>query len=460
MTLPSRRAFLKTLGTAALALPFSRVLGGAVARAAGEDPPLRFLSIMNPHGTWAEFWRPRGGETDFSLTFEDSILAPLAPFRDKIVVLDGLDYRVAYEKGETGHRGSYCSFLTGTGSVPRDDSLYPTNMSIDQYLAGKLGGETKLPSLELSLIVPGGQFVSSTIAYGPGGVRIPSVIDPTVAFARLFGDLAGSQDEEARLRRTLLERKSVLDYVKGDLGRLQSRMAGSEREVLDAHLTSLRDIERRLLAPPPSSCAKPVAPVFLDPKKGENLPALSRLQLDLIAQAFSCDLTRFATLNYLSGGSGMPMPWLGPELDLQLHDGVAHRVGKDNPTANRNLASIHRWYAGEVAYLLGKLAAIPEGNGTVLDHTLILWGNELAQPAYHSCYNLPFVLMGGAKGAIRMGRYLRFGRCAEWPGTCPPDYYPTDQTAHNHLLVSILRAFGLADDFYGDPDYVGPLAGL
>lgn len=460
MTNPSRRSFLKTAGAAALSLPFSRLLGNSVAQAASEAPPLRFLALMNPHGTWAEYFRPRGSETDFSITFENAILAPLAPFRDKIIVLDGLDYRVSYEKGETGHRGSYCSFLTGTGSVPRDGSIYPTHRSIDQHLAEKLGGETKLPSLELSLIVPGGKYVDSTIAYGKDGVRIPTVIDPAVTFARLFGELGGTAEGDARVRRTLAQRKSVLDYVKGDLTRIQGRLAGPERQLLDAHLESLRDIERRLLAPPPSSCSRPVAPLLIDPKKGANLPALSRLQLDLIVQAFSCDLTRFATLNYLSGGSGMPMPWLGPDLDVQLHDGVAHKVGTDNQAANLNLARIHRWYAEEVAYLLGKLASIPQGDGTLLDHTLILWGNELAQPAYHSCYNLPFVLAGGSHGAFRMGRYLRFGRCAEWPENCRPDYVASDQTAHNHLLVSILRAFGLSDEYYGDPDYRGPLAGL
>jgi len=262
--------------------------------------------------------------------------------------------------------------------------------------------------------------------------------------------------------RLLLKRKSVLYFVTRDVTRLRDRLAGTERQKLDQHLEGLRSIERRLVRPP-STCALPARPSVLDPESVENIPAITQLQMDLIVEAFACDLTRVATLQGLWCGSTLPMPWV-PGLNRDIHD-IVHRQnepGTLGATSRIDAAASHRWWSTQFAYLLERLNSIPDGDGTLLDHTVILWGNEMGDPAIHDNVNVPMILAGGGS-TFRTGRWLKFSQSdnpsCETSGCSSANKY-TQQTPHNQVLVSLCRAFGLQRDTFGDPMYRGALPNL
>ncbi len=455
----SRRSFLRTVGTVGASLPFSRLLWSSVAEAA-ETRPLRFVAFFTPHGFVPEHWTPQGTETAFSLQFENSMLSPLEPWKDKLLILDGLDYRVLYEYGTTGHEGAPVTFLTGSRLTKGTGTELPSGPSLDQVLAEHVGGATRFRSLQLQGFQEfDGQHVYNSISFGRDSTRIPFERNPAAVYGRLFGDFASGESPEALA--ALARKKSLLDYLIKDVSAMRARLAGPEQQKLDAHLTALRDVERRL-AGAGLTCSKPAAPPsFGLDKLGDpsRAPELVRLHLDLIAQAFACDLTRVVTMPILVGPS---MPFLG--INDSIHDDIAHMIdvsGNQKPTVRSKLAQVHRWYAEQVAYLMAALASIPEGDGTVLDNTLILWGNELGNPAAHSNVGVPTVLAGGASGKFRMGRYLKLRTggdpLAGWDGggTKAPNL-----VAHNKLLVSIANAFGISGDTFGAPDYLGGLSAL
>ena len=237
---------------------------------------------------------------------------------------------------------------------------------------------------------------------------MPGIDDPTKVYDRVFADLVptmGMTMGTDAATRKKAQKQAVLDALKNDIARISARLAGTEKQKLDAHLEAIKDIERRLGLGVPLGCEKPMGPEKLNPLDSLQVPAIGQLQMDLLAQAFACDLTRFATLQWMAAGKATAMPWAG--LDLNLHDDVAHRVG-DTDEARQQLATCNRWYAEQLAYLMTRLDAIKEGNGTVLDHTIILWGNELGNPAAHNNMDQPFVLAGGAGGKFRMGRTVKY----------------------------------------------------
>ena len=456
----SRRSFLRTVGTVGASLPFARLLWSSVADAA-ETQPLRFVAFFTPHGFVPEYWTPQGTEDAFSLQFENSMLSPLEPWKDKILVLDGLDYRVLYEYGNTGHEGAPVSFLTGSRLTKNTGTELPSNASLDQVLAEQIGASTRFRSLQLQGFQEfDGQHVYNSISFGKDGNRIPFERNPASVYKRLFGDFAGGESPEALA--ALERKKSLLDYLIKDVSAMRARLAGPEQQKLDAHLAALRDVERRL-GGAGLTCSRPVAPLSYGLDKLGQLdraPELVKLHLDLIAQAFACDLTRIVTMPILIGPS---MPFLG--INESVHDNIAHMIdvasGTEKLTIRTRLAQVHRWYAEQVAYLMNALASIPEGNGTVLDNTVILWGNELGNPAAHSNVGVPTILAGGAGGKFRMGRYLKLRTggdpLAGWDGggTKAPNL-----VAHNKLLVSIAKAFGVGGDSFGHPDYKGALTRL
>lgn len=454
----SRRAFLKAMGAFGLAMPFARLLKSDIAHAA-DSAPLRFIALFTPHGLLPEYWTPKNGETDFAIDYENSFLGPLANHRSKLLVIDGLDYRVLYEYRQSGHEGGPVTFLTGS---QMSSSEQPLSISLDQAIADKLTGVTKFRSLELLAFQQfAGQHVYNTISFSKTGTRQPFERDPANVYQRLFADLvvgAPSPEQQAALAR----KKSLLAYLNKDVKRLQGRLAGPERQKLDAHLTAIESIERRLSGPG-AGCTKPTAPAkqtsaYLG--NAANWPAILKLHFDLVAQAFACDLTRVVTMPILAAPN---MPWLG--LTESIHDDIAHQIDLSDAAARAavrlKMVKVQRWYAEQVAYLMDRLAEIPEGNGTVLDNTIILWGNELGNPAGHSSVGIPTVLAGGAGGKLRMGRFLRLR-----PGVNPlagwgnfGDKAP-NAVAHNKLLVSLAKCFGITGETFGQPDYVGELAGL
>ncbi len=246
------------------------------------------------------------------------------------------------------------------------------------------------------------------------------------------------------LAQQLAERKSILDYSTGQLTTLSARLPGDERARLQRHLDSVREIERQLVpdAMTGAGCATPTMGAAIDPLATANFPAAGKLQMDIMAEAFACNLTRLGHIQWGGSTSEQQYPWLGINSG---HHTMSH-VG-DNDLANMaKLVTINNWYAKQFAYLLARLDGINDGAGTLLDSSLIAWTNELAKGNTHSEFNIPWILAGSAGGYLRTGRLLRY----------------TPDQPHNNLLVSFMNAMGLTTErTFGDPDFcTGPLKDL
>lgn len=436
----SRRRFLGglSIGAATLALPFAR----ASTTKAVDRFPKRFVAISTANGTIADRWASGTG-TSFTL---GPILEPLRPFRSKLLLLRGLNMDVTTLGPGGGHQKGMGALLTGQPLLPGDFcggtgceyvSGWAGGRSIDQVIARQVGGETRFGSLEIGVGVRGANN-RDRLAYRGANDPIPPQNDPFALYDRLFADLASDAETLARVRR---ERQSVIDLVRGDLSELSGRVGAEERRRLDAHLESIRDVERRMAMAAGAACEVPTLPSRrLDPLTTANYPRMAELQLDLLATALACDLTRVATVIFSGATSGQTFPWLGFS---ESHHSLSHE-SDSNTAAQNKLVQINTWYAEQIAAFLAKLDAIPEGDGTVLDNTIVFWGNELAKGNNHSRKGMRFVIAGGGGGAFRTGRALTY----------------TDRQ-HNDLLVAFANAMGVDIDRFGHPDYTrGALANL
>jgi hypothetical protein len=441
-----RRSFLAAaLGTAGL-LAESRARGDAPAPPShGDKRPLRFVAVYTPHGRAHELWRPRDG---FDLRFQDSILRPFddpgdpvargRSWRDKLLVVDGVDLTAGILVGTTGHDGARV-ILTGSGADGKDASL-------DQFLAvdRSLGADTVHTSIVLG-VGEAQTAIGQCISYGAGGTPLPKWIDPAQTFAELFGDaLAGGRRDEIDRRRAV--GKSVLDANRADLRRLAARLPPSERTKVEQHQSALRDIEKRLdgsahaCTPPVAAERTRFARVGTYDGGAPMLDAITDLQIDLLARAFACDLTRFATLVL----GDLSRTHLFPELPDDVHSDVAHRYDASSESSHdRRPGSPDSWHAlaiqnrysySKVARLLARL-----DEAGVLDDTIVLTSGDMGDPARHSSRNVPTLLAGGCGGHFRLGRYLDVRRDREtWEGV-----------PNNRVLVSIAQAFGVESDRFG-----------
>jgi hypothetical protein len=471
----SRRSFLKAVGASAMTLPFYRLLESSVAEAQSAATfPLRFLVIVTPHGTAYEYWRPQGTETNFNITYPNAILAPLNPFKSKILVLDGVDMRIESEDADFGHLGTP-ALLTGVG-VTQATENNPGAESLDQFLARQLGGTTAYRSLELSV---GDWSNYPTMSFDQTGNAVPRINNPLTAFTRMFSNVQSGPPSTAATRSTL-EQKSVLDAIQADIGRLQTRLGPIEKQKLNQHLTAVRDMETRLTAMTTSTatCTVPTKPSgdwastdsideYFTPQFLPEFGTITNLHMDVIAHSFACDLTRFASLQILHSGAEVGMPYVDSSLtNVDIHADIAHEYVYNSKNAvSGQLGMIQTYFATKLAYLLNELSQIPEGNGSVLDHTVILWSSDQGDPANHYYNNLPIVLAGGANNYFRMGRYVQYTEevdpyCQTSDCNTPATTNLTWLTPHNQLLVSLCQAFGLTTTTFGSNESTGPLANL
>jgi hypothetical protein len=416
----SRRHFLGALGVAGSAAALFPWLAQP-ARAGG--PPKRLVLFFTPHGTVWDRWRPTGGETDFGFS---PILAPMERHRDKLVIIDG----VRMESGTEYYiPHTYTMPLLWTGS-PIDTSAgafcredhggrcfgWNTGISIDQHIANALPLTTPHRTIELGLSC-GGAHPASRMIYS--GVAAPKT--PVDSAARAWSTLFGSAMTDA----DAIRRRSVLDTVHEDFALRRGRLSSADRARLDAHATSLEELQRTLV-PPSALCERPGEPVT-DPET-----AIDR-QSDKLAASLACGLTDIASFQLrIADNDNSLYPWTG--LSTGGHHTLSHDSG---PAAQSTLADLYTWYTARFAYLLDRLAASPDVDGTsLLDNTLVVWGSELGTAWNHDLSNVPFVLAGGAGVGLRGGRYLRV----------------TD-TQLNRVLVTACHAMGLTDTAtYGSLD--------
>lgn len=436
----SRRRFLAALGATGAFL--ARESG---ARAANDAPLRRYIGVFTPHGRAHELWQPRAG---FDIAFERSSLQPFddaatfgKSYRDRLLVLNGIDLSAGIEVGTTGHDGSRV-ILTGSGADGK-------NASLDQFLAVEqaLGAETPHTSLTLG-IGSDASDVGSNLSWSRGGTPVPKWIDPSRVFAELFGEPLGARREQ--LEQARKSGKSVLDRVRSDLARLRQRAPASERVKLEQHATALREIEKRL-SPAPRACQRPEPPPAFARLRayggGEpSFDAITDLQIDLLARAISCDLTRFATL-YLAD---LTRSRLFAELPEDIHNEVSHcydaRQGSHAgaPESWNRLALQNRYSYGKVARLTQRL-----DEAGALDSSLVHVSSDMSDPARHSSRQVPTVLIAGDRFGLKTGRYVDLRRGAN----------QQDGVPNNRLLVSLAQLFGAQVERYGESRNTALLSG-
>jgi hypothetical protein len=442
----SRRTVLRGAGGAVIALPFLDAMRAA-RRAHAAPAPKRFVVMFSPNGTIAANWNPTPGpsgmDTDFTLS---PILQPLAPHQANIVVIQGVDQQGG---GGDGHQNGIGGMLTGAmlnpgpfqGGAGSPPAGWASSISVDQRIANVIGAGTPLRSLELGVQVTSADNWSR-MSYLGNDQPVPPESDPARAYARLFSDFHTDPAVLARLR---ARRKSVLDAVGDQFTSVLGQLGGEDKMKVDAHFSAIRQIESRLdtTGVAGAGCVDPMTPT-IDAStlaENDNYPMVGGLQIDLLVMALTCGMTRVASLLWSRSVSLVRFTWLG--ITDQHHD-LSH-LGDDDAVAQDKLTRINNWYAQQFASLIAKMKAIPDGDGTLLDNTLMLWSNELAKGNTHSRIDAPYVLAGGAGGALRTGRFLTYA------GDVP----------HNNLLVSILNAMDIPDTRFGKAEWcTGPLTGL
>lgn len=404
-----RRRFLVGASGASLALPTLLSRPGH----AQSTPPKRLVLFFTPCGVQQEQWFPTGGERDFVL---GPTHAPLAPHREDLVLTKGIDLAVrTTSRGDSHHRGM-AMVLTGREILPGDDTGstgLAGGISVDQVIANAIGGATPFASYQFGVKTRWDGRVFDYASWAAAGRPKPSNDDPAAAFRDLFGEPSP-------------RRRHVLDAVREELRRLRATLDGADRNKLDVHLASIESVQARTQR----SCDPPAMPI------AEDFGAIGRAQTDLLVRALACDLTRVATLQWSTGVSHQAFPWLG--VNDSHHDTTHSPESIEDRTGK--LLAIEHWYAEQFAYLLDQLEQVPEGEGTLLDHTLVVWFNELSFSA-HGTTDMPFVLAGRCGGALETGRFLQF-----------------DRKKHNDLLVTVLNLMGQEVSTFGDPELCdGPL---
>lgn len=465
-TLLDRRTFLAGLGKAAgaamIGLPLLESMGcqqlteGLSRESYGlEGAPKRIIFMWHPDGTVMDAFRPTSTAGGLEL---GPILAPLQSHAQDLLVLSGLDLevrKIARETGfpKSGHACGAGCMLSGTMLQKGDlftggggPSGWGGGISLDQHIANHIGNATPFRSLELGVQVRKND-VYSRISYQGPAQPLPPENSPYAVFERLFkgiepggGDTGPSEQELAELAR----RQSVLDLVHERYRALSARLGAADRTRLEAHMTAIEELESRLAGggsgEPTASCGAPALGAPVDFMQTANYPKIGTLQLDLLSMAFACDLTRVATIQWSRSVNGQTYPWLGIN---KGHHEISH-INLTDATARSQMIAINRYYAEQLAYLIDRLKAIPEGDGTVFDNTVIAWFVGLSNGNSHTTDDLPIVLAGKLGGAFQTGRALSF------PGR-----------SNNDLLISLMNAMGIPGDSFGDERACnGPLAGL
>jgi|CXWL01.1.fsa_nt_gi hypothetical protein len=438
----TRRMVLRTGTGIAIGLPFLQSLD---AKAAPTDAK-RFVAVYHPNGVHVPNWFPtsNGSETDFTLAPSHQ---SLAPYRSQGLWLGGLNLQVAYTGFGEQHQRGLGGLLTGAGLQEGDfvgndgtRAGWANGLSVDQELVKLIKGESTVPSIQLGVKTVE-RDVSGVMSYAGPAQPLLAQNDPALTFRSLFmeGGGAGGPNDTPELARLRRKRASILDTVQEQIKGLTQKVEPRERLKLDAHLTLIRELEKRVTALPPGTDAcRPPEPAPVNWNSESAMPETTKLQMDLLALAFACDVTRVATISFSDAKNHMSLPFIG--INSDVHN-ISH-LGDNDP--NRiQLAQRDTWQAQQLAYLLEKLSTSVIGEPTLLSQSLVFWGSELSKGNTHAHDDMPFVLFGGGAG-FRMGRYLRFSGLP-----------------HNNLLLSMLQGFGGGHTTFGDAAFCsGPLAGL
>jgi hypothetical protein len=433
----SRRTVLRGIG-ATLALPFldSMVPAATALSQTAASPKPRFVGCFVPHGAAPGYWVPSTeGPLAAELPFN---YKPLEPFRAQTVIFSGLHSRSAEPPpGATGADHWVASaFLCADKPKKTAGADVYNGTTIDQLIAQKIGGDNLMPSMQLAVEDPGANSsncgegyscaYTNSISWSSPTQPLPMELNPQVIFERMFGDGSTPEQRAARRKRD----GSILDSLTGSISRLSKNSSASDRERLDSYTENVREIERRLQIAMKASTVAPTdmpVPVGVPQTFDEHI----KLQFDLLALAFQADITRVGTLLFARDLTGRTYP--ESEAPTSGFHGVSHH-GED-PRRIADLSKINQYHVKMLAHLIGKMAATNDGDGTVLDHSLVLFGSNMGNPNQHLHYDVPHVLVGGVNGRLKGGRHLA---------------YPSKTVPTGNLLLSILDMYDIHRDSIGD----------
>src|SRR5690242_13291034 len=433
----SRRTVLRGAG-ATLALPLLDAMipaGVALAQTAANPKP-RFVGCFVPHGMAPGYWVPeKEGALEATLPFN---WKPLEPFRAQTVILSGLHSRSAEPPpGATG-ADHWVAAAFMCASKPRKTAgadVY-AGTTIDQMIAKKIGGENLMPSMQLAVEDPGANSsncgegysctYTNTISWATPTQPLPMELNPQVVFERMFGDGTTVEQRAKRRKRD----GSILDSLGDSLSHLRRESSTSDKATLDNYTENVREIERRLQIAMKASTVAPTdmaVPVGVPQTFDEHI----KLQFDLLALAFQADITRVGTLLFARDLTGRTYPE-SEAPTVGFHGGSHH--GED-PRRIAELSKINQYHVKMLAYLAESLGKKQDGDGTLLDQSLILYGSNMGNSNQHVHYDVPHVLVGGLNGKIKGGRHLA---------------YPSKQVPTGNLMLSLLDKYDIHQDSLGD----------
>jgi hypothetical protein len=381
------------------------------------------------------YWVPDKVGTGFEFPY---CFKPLEAYRDHVTILSGLHSRSAEPPpGATGaDHWVAAAFLCANKPKKTARADVYAGTTIDQAIAQKIGQDTLLPSLQLAVEDPGANSsncgegysctYTNTISWSSPTQPLPMELNPQVVFERMFGD--GSTGKERAARR--MRNRSILDSLNESLSRLRRDSGPSDRARLDQYAEDVREIERRLQI---AMKASTVAPADLSVPVGvpQSFDEHIKLQFDLLALAFQADITRVGTLLFARDLTGRTYPE-SEAPTVGFHGGSHH--GED-PKRIAELAKINQYHVKMLAHLVARLDKTADGDGTLLDHSLVLYGSNMGNPNQHLHYDVPHVLVGGASGKLTGGRHLA---------------YPTRAVPTGNLLLSVMETFDIHQDSIGD----------
>lgn len=430
----ARRTFLRGLGTA-VALPLLDAMTPVFAATSRltANTPRRMAFVYVPNGIIMKDWTPAENGPSFEFT---RILKPLEPYRQNLLVFTGLTQNTgrALGDGPGDHARAAATFLTGVHPKKTAGADIRAGISVDQIAAEKIGNATRFASLEVGC--EDGRLVgncdsgyscaySNSISWRTTATPMPPEINPRAVFERLFGDTSETPEERAK---RLAYNKSILDFVMEDAQHLKGDLGRTDRRKLDEYLDAVRAIERRIeLAEHDSQQFTPTIekPAGVPVEFADHI----RLMFDLMTLAFQADLTRISTFMMCREGSTHTYREIGVS---DAHHPLTHHRG--NPEWIEKVTKINCFHLEQFAYFIGKLKSTPDGDGTLLDRVMVIYGSGLADGNRHTHNDLPVLLAGGGNGAVRSGRHVAYA----------------NETPLNNLYVAMLDHMGIPPEHIGD----------
>lgn len=404
----SRRTLLRGLGTA-VALPFLDSMVPAFAGPSATTFPNRLFFTYIPIGAIMDEWYPTGGETGFEFK---RILKPIQPFREDITVIGGLDHHTGYALGDGGgdHARAGACYLTGVHPKKTSGADIHAGISVDQIIASQMGAKTRFRSLELGCedsrtvgACDSGYSCAyqNSVSWRTPTSPMPPETNPRVVFERMFGSEDLSIPADVRARKAAA-RKSILDFVSDDTKRLESDLPADDRRKIGEYLFAVREIEKRI-----ENAEKEQVQFTPSIAKPAGVPVLFadylKLMFDIQLLAMQADLTRTATFMIGREGSqrtydeiGIPDP----------HHALTHHRG--NKESIEKVTQINTFHAQQFAWFLERMKSTKEGDGTLLDHSMMVYGSGIADGSDHSHVNLPIIIAGKGNGALKGGRYIKY----------------------------------------------------